>query len=117
MTRKRLDEHSTEFGLWLRDQKEIDSKLGFVATNLDYIWSNYKTGDYMLIEEKRYNSEVRYAQKKLFNLLDKNLKSDPKYKGLHILQFQNTSPEDGLIYWDNEIISKERLLDYLKFKL
>jgi hypothetical protein len=43
MTRKRYDNHSTEFGLWLREQEELKSSLGFVATNLDFIWSNYKT--------------------------------------------------------------------------
>jgi len=53
MTKPRFDDKSTEFGLWLRNQKEIDSGLGYITSNLDYIWRNYNTGDWMLIEEKR----------------------------------------------------------------
>lgn len=44
---------STEFGLWLRRQEKIKSEDGFVATNLDYVWHNYETGLWMIIEEKR----------------------------------------------------------------
>ena len=62
MTRKRYDKHSTEFGLWLREQKELDSKFGYVATNLDYMWKNYKTGLWMFLEEKRYNGQLTFSQ-------------------------------------------------------
>ena len=69
MTKQRYDNHSTEFGLWLREQLELDSKLGFITTNLDYIWENYNTGEWMLIEEKRYMGKVGYSQGKLFKKL------------------------------------------------
>jgi len=59
MTRKRNDSHSTEFGLWLREQNEIDSSLGYLATNIDFMWTNYKTGQWMILEEKRYESKVK----------------------------------------------------------
>lgn len=55
MTTWRRDEHSSPFGLWLREQHEIDSNLGFITTDIDYIWKNYVTNEWMLIEEKRYN--------------------------------------------------------------
>jgi len=53
MTKRRNDSHSTEYGLWLRDEPSIDSSLGYVATNIDYIWRNYKTGDWMIQEGKK----------------------------------------------------------------
>jgi len=59
MTRRRNDNHSTEFGLWLREQPDIDSKLGYITTNLDYVWKNYKTGDWMLIEENAMDTSLR----------------------------------------------------------
>ena len=43
MTQKRRDDHSTEFGLWLREQDDLDSKKGYIATNIDYVWINYKS--------------------------------------------------------------------------
>ena len=117
MTRKRIDEHSTEFGLWLREQKEIDSTRGFVATNLDYIWANYKTGDWMLIEEKRFKGSVTYSQSQLLSKIDTLSQNDKKYHGLHILKFENTNPEDGGIRLDGNIITKTELLDFLQFKV
>jgi hypothetical protein len=117
MTQKRRDNHSTEFGLWLRDQREIDSSLGYVTTNIDYIWENYKTGEWMILEEKRYNSEVKFYQKRIFDRLDKVSVNDPNYKGVYIIVFENTSPEDGNIYINGTLSTKQDLLDLLQFKL
>jgi len=115
MTRQRNDNHSTEFGEWLRKQKEIESELGFVASNIDYLWSNYKTKKWMLIEEKRYNCEINFCQKELFTKLH-NAIDDPNYKGFHLVQFENTSPDDGKIYLDREEITKEELIKFLRFE-
>jgi hypothetical protein len=41
MTTKRHDgKDATEFSKWLRDQKEIDSSLGYITTNIDFLWKN-----------------------------------------------------------------------------
>lgn len=123
MTKLRNDLHSTEFGLWLRGQlllqtdvSCIDSKLGYVTTNIDYIWENYKTGDWMFIEEKRYMSGCGFSQKNQFIKLNSKIK-DKSYHGFHLLQFEKTSPEDGKIYLDNKEITKEKLLKFLSFKI
>lgn len=116
MTRKRNDTHSTEFGLWLREQKEISSEVGFIATNLDYIWSNYKTKEWMLIEEKRYKAKRTFVQCNLFSVLHNSIK-DSKYKGFHVIQFEKTSPQNGKIYLDGKLISKQNLIKFLQFKL
>ena len=114
MTRPRNDSHSTEFGLWLRKQPKIGSGVGFNASNLDYIWENYKTGKWMLIEEKRYKKYCTWAQSNLFKKLNDSI-TDPLYCGFHVIRFENTSPEDGKIWWDNKEITTEELLDILRF--
>jgi len=116
MTKQRRDEHSTEFGLWLRAQPEIDSRLGFVASNLDYIWRNYKTGRWMLIEEKRHNASVKRWQRDLFDLLDKVARLDPDYCGFHVVRFANTSPDDGEIFLDGEEVTPRQLVSFLLFE-
>lgn len=116
MTRQRNDTHSTEFGLWLRQQHELESGLGFVATNLDYVWANYKTGDWMLIEEKRYAARCTLCQKELFQWVHRACVRDPHYHGLHLLCFEVTSPDDGAIFWNNVPISRATLLELLSFK-
>jgi len=117
MTQKRRDAHSTEFGIWLRQQKEIDSKLGFIATNIDYIWRNYKTNAWMLIEEKRYMAQVKFPQDKIFEVLDKAARTDKNYCGLHIIIFEKTSPDDGRVYIDKKEVTREQLVKFLRFEL
>lgn len=114
MTTKRRDNHSTEFGLWLREQNEIDSKYGYLATNIDYMWKNYKTLQWMLIEEKRYYAKVRPWQQNMFYTISKSI-VDSNYYGFHILQFEKTSPEDGRIYLNYQEITKIQLVEFLKF--
>ena len=116
MTAKRKDNHSTEFGLWLREQSEIDSGLGYLATNLDFIWRNYKTGYWLMIEEKRYRAVMKRWQKDIFRMLHEAAKNDKNYKGFYLIQFEKTSPEDGAIWINNKESSKRELLDLLTFK-
>jgi len=99
MTRKRNDQSSTELGLWLRDQPEIDSKLGYRATNLDYIWSHSDSGTWCMIEEKRYMSTIAAWQEGVFRKLHNAALSDSRYRGFHFIQFENTSPADGKTFW------------------
>ncbi len=114
MTTKRKDQHSTEFGLWIREIPELDSALGFLATNIDFLWTNYKTGEWMFLEEKRHMAEPKPWQAKLFVMLDKVAKSDPKYKGFHFVQFENTSPLDGRIFLDRKEVTSEQFRKFLK---
>ncbi|MBU0777801.1 hypothetical protein KKH23_07190 [Patescibacteria group bacterium] len=115
MTRKRYDAHSTEFGLWLREQTEIDSSLGFIATNIDYIWMNYKNGKFMFIEEKRYGSKPAFWQEKLFRMMHEAFKGKENYYGFNLIVFENTNPEDGKMYLNNKEISKNDLIRFLTF--
>ena len=119
MTRKRNDGHSTEFGLWLREQKEIASTRdkGFIATNLDFVWSNYLTGEWMLLEEKRYGRAMTRSQAGQFEQVDDVCKFDMNYKGFHLITFENTSPDDGWIRVDTKKCTKEELIEFLSFKM
>lgn len=128
MTKRRYDEHSTEFGLWLRNKAPdnvtilripdpIDSELGFITTNLDYIWGNYETDKWMLMEEKRHGGSIEFYQQGLFNKIDKLCQQDNLYYGFHKLVFENTNPEDGKMWLDEQPITKEQLLDFLRFVL
>jgi hypothetical protein len=123
MTRQRIDNHSTEFGIWIRKQADIDSYKGYRNYNLDIIWWRKKgwsqTPEYwMLIEEKRYMSPVKGDQLLTFRWLHEKLilLNDPTYKGFYILQFENTNPDDGKIFLDEKEITKEQLIKFLKFE-
>ena len=117
-TKKRNDDCSTEFGLWLRERKAISSDYGFITTNLDYMWMNYKTGYWMYLEEKRYMKEMSLSQRRIFSKMDtlaQNSK-DPNYKGFHFLQFEFTGPDDGHTFLNREYISVKELTEFLAFE-
>lgn len=116
MTQKRRDNHSTEFGLWLREQKEIDSKRGYVATNLDFVWRNYKTGEWMLIEEKRYQAECPRWQRQMFAVLHRVSQHDPLYRGFYFIKFERTNPDDGKVWINGRLADRNLIIQLLQFK-
>ena len=129
MTVPRHDKHGTEFGDWIRNQTELDSYKGWRNYNLDYVWwlkkDMYTPLDpvnWMLLEEKRGfgtgKIPMRTDQKNTFKWLDKKILStnDPTYKGFHLVQFENTNPEDGKMWLDDQEVTKEQLLKFLEFK-
>ncbi len=116
MTRQRDDEFSTEFGLWLRIQPEIDSDLGLVTTNIDYMWMDYRTRQWMFIEEKRHGSGGSWSQREQFKIVHWAVMSDVNYRGFHFLVFENTNPDDGKMFWDGNEISRGELIEILRFK-
>lgn len=113
MTQQRRDSSSTQFGIWLRQQPEIDSALGFVATNLDYVWKNWKQGWWMLIEEKRFGYEPRFYQRQIFETLDRAARSDPNYRGFFTVVFENTNPDDGNILINGVKVTRDQLIGFL----
>ena len=118
MTRKAFDTRDgafTEFSLWLRNQRELDSSLGYVATNVDFVWHNYKTGKWMLIEEKRYGGHVTRSQKGMFNILTRACSLDRNYCGFFLIVFSETSPDDGEIRINGIRATVEELFDLLRF--
>jgi hypothetical protein len=128
MTQQSLNGKQSEFSLWLRNKlpdnvhfvrenDPLDSKDGFIATDIDYIWMNFKSNEWMILEEKKYKREVPYAQKNILVMLH-NLakKNDAKYKGLYLIQFENTNPEDGRIWINNKETTKEQLIKLLRFE-
>lgn len=124
MTRPRYDEHSTEFGLWLREQEELDSSIGFVTTNLDYIWRDYKNKQFMLIEEKRFGSTLKFPQSRLLKEVHEGLTNHCGYCGFFLIQFENTSPEDGAVFVTEFFANPQKryqltsneLIQFLQFK-
>jgi hypothetical protein len=122
MTIERRDGNDTEFGAWLRLREELSSKRskGYITSNIDYVWMNYNTGDWMLIEEKRQMAKLTNpSQETIFSMLNSKIKSlnDKKYRGFHVLQFKVSDPENGRMYLNGNEISKEVLIEWLAFRI
>ena len=128
MTRERIDEHSTEFGLWLRRQhQQMIGSHTYSAQNLDYIWHNYKQNWLITIEEKRYGSRCTFAQRDTHGIVAQMLEMASgtqcrnergqlvkvEYRGHYVIVFSNTNPEDGAIRINNQPATTDDLLRLL----
>jgi len=120
MTRQKDDPNSgTQFGQWLRDNEDLRSGTlhkGFAITNIDYLVLDCETGKWMLVEEKRGMSEVRWTQIDQFKRLHLSI-SSPLYHGFHILQFENSTPDDGRTWLDSKKVGVDMLTMFLAFRL
>jgi len=116
VTQKRRDDSGTEYGKWTREQPGLDSALGFVATNIDWVWRNYKTGLWMLKEEKRHRWLPKIYQVQMYQLVDACCRSSADYRGFHVVVFEETSPDDGWVYLDGAYITKSELVQFLQFE-
>ena len=116
MTRKRNDSHSTEFGLWLREQPEIASERGYVATNIDYLWQNYRTNQWLLLEEKRYGRRPARWQAGIFKMLNWCAEHHPHFCGFYVLIFEHTCPDDGRMWLNGKEVTTVELIELLQFK-
>ncbi len=134
MVRQSNDGSGTEFSHWFRKNSgiypstrhDLSSSCNnpcstplFTVHNLDYILRCYqgkKAGWWMLIEEKRYSSDMRYAQKEAFKLVEAACLLDKKFKGFHLVQFENTTPDDGKIWVDGVQISRDEFIRFIRFE-
>jgi hypothetical protein len=85
----------SQFSRWLRLQPEIDSAKGITITDFDYVIVDYKTGNFMLLEEKRIMSRIPFPQIRAYSKADSFFRVDTKYKGAWLLQFEKTNPCDS----------------------
>lgn len=129
-------EGSTPFTNWIREQKGLESgvKVGYVGTDVDLVWYNYRIAMIMLLEEKQHMGVVSESQEATehvlhqalsfaFNHPDFILRSLRKpvpsritYCGYHLIQFENTGPNDGAVHIDNAQVTKDELVRFLQFK-
>jgi len=103
------------------------------SENLDYIWFAYDECKIMLLEEKRFNGKQSFPQRDTHGIIHQALefacksrlefkrespsKNGPiEYFGYHLIQFENTNPEDGWVKIDNIEVASEQLLAFLRFE-
>jgi hypothetical protein len=133
------DNNGTPFGRWLRKQRELDSKRFHLSIqNIDYANHRFKVTRnsrriqaMMLLEEKRYLAESDFAQLDTLMIIDQVFKYADgidvvnyegetlpfHYFGLHTIQFENTTPDDGYVLWNGVLVDRNTLCKLLRFEL
>lgn len=130
MTREVQVYSKTPFSEWIRiygpDSSEDEDAIDI--EDIDYVVFNYLTGDLMTLEEKQNGAGVSKAQADTHHVVSQLLaiasgdivgtRRGPRritYHGHHLIQFENTGPEDGLIKIDGKIVNKEELVRFVNF--
>lgn len=107
------------FSAWVRENLP-DSSTGYMASDLDFIFWNYKTKKVMLIEIKTRSANVKTWQKIMWSNIDKWIKngidSDWTYLGFNFIQFERTNFEDGRCYLNGNEISELELIQVLNLE-
>lgn len=123
MTKREFSgERSLEFSKWIRE-KLPDSQTGLCVSNQDWLFFNWKTRQLMLAEEKTHNAKIaKWFSKLIREIMNPALEqycnqNRIDYRGYHFIQFENTSPEDGAIFFDGIEISDIELKQILAFEI
>ena len=131
MNEKKISEHSPD-KYWHNWTKSNLPKNDFYITDIDNCIRS-KSGDFIIIELKRYSQPMSTSQKITYNLLNKvledaNGKSYPiningfnttttlSYKGFYLIQFERTSFEDGKVYVNGVESSEMEVINLLSFQ-
>lgn len=130
-TRRRTEHVGPETELFDWFGANLPNAHHFYVTDLDMIIRD-RSGNLMLVEVKRKGFKTKHHQKRTFQVLDRLIRAGIKatlgkvhvdgfpmpvtYKGLHLLEFENTNFEDGQVRWDNREIDEFKLIQILSFQ-
>lgn len=130
MTRPVVIYSKSAFSEWIRkygpSSKETEDAID--VEDVDFIIFNYLTGNLMTIEAKERSGRVRMAQEDTHNVLRQLLMLSSgatvhtkrgirpiKYQGHHLIQFENSTPDDGWAKLDGKYVTKDQMVTFLNF--
>ena len=95
-----------------------DANKGFTFIDIDTIVRNYEKQTFALLEIKCKQASLSYAQQKTFNEMDEFLRRGSccgwTYIGFHLLQFENTSFDNGKAFLNGQEITGDDFRTFLK---
>jgi hypothetical protein len=95
-----------------------ECNVGFTYVNFDAIIRNYHKKTFALLEIKCKQAPLSYAQGKIFNEIDAALRRGMgdgwQYLGFYILQFENTSFDDGKAFLNGQEITGDEFKMWLR---
>lgn len=114
---------SLDFSGWVR--RALTGERGFTAFDLDFIFRDYERRLLQMVEVKTHGADLstmqRIALREVAAILEAGIKSGApalgwRWCGFHVLRLENTSPQNGRILWDGELISEKQLVALLEMR-
>jgi hypothetical protein len=117
MTKKEITGYrDLTFSGWVRENLP-DSSTGYMASDLDFIFWNYKTKKVMFIEIKTRGCNIKTWQKNMWYNLNKwiikGIDKDWQYLGFYLIQFEKTNFNDGKCFLNGKEINEQELMNFL----
>lgn len=120
MTRQRqvvIDDH--RLSDWFR-RRCPHSSTGFVCTDIDMVFYDYKRKYIMVVEIKKMNNKPTLTQRQVLRIVHDCLKNgiqelypDYTYCGTHLLTFERMFFDEGRVYWNNKEVTEDEVLHNL----
>lgn len=124
MTRQeQTGRRNLDFSSWVREA--LISTKGFTVFDLDFIFRDYERKLLQIVEVKTHGGQIstlqRIALAELAQIMQAGVAagrpaSGWRWCGMHVLRFENTSPLNGRILWDGELISEKQLIGLLEMR-
>lgn len=119
----RYGRNNNEFGDWMRLNLP-SSQTGLCIADFDWLYYNWKTKKFQLVEEKRAKGYVnewikRFRKEVLHPAMEEFCKKNGiKYGGYNIVHFEKNGPTDGKIFFGENLgeeveITEQELRDKL----
>jgi len=121
-------QEATPFSGWLRALLHPLDSSHVSNQNLDYVWHDYKRNYLLTIEEKRFGAMAARAQSDTHGVVEQMLRAadglpvktlrgirSARYYGHFCIRFENTTPDDGRMWINGHLDSREGLLALLAF--
>lgn len=111
MTKQTFHYFKSDFSEYIRNNC-LDSKLGLVVCDIDYIVRDYNRKLVMILEEKTNNNHVPFAESQTLQLVSNGLRHNTlgyKHLGVYIIQVGNSVQSDPIHL---AMITNRNLLDF-----
>lgn len=109
-------ERLLRFSDWIRENLP-DSKDGFYVSDIDFVFYNMETKKVIIVEQKTRGAGVQDWQRDLLSNIKRwilqGIDNEWIFEGIHLLQFEGYSFDDGKVYFDNKEITEQELIKIL----
>jgi hypothetical protein len=112
-----------DFSGWIRSN--LTGIEGYTVFDIDFVYRDYLRKRLQIVEAKVLKGKLTYMQERVIpeiaSIFEAGIaagKPEPgwRWMGYHVVRFENTSPENGLIEWDGKIITREKLIELLEMR-
>jgi hypothetical protein len=93
-------ERFSALGLWFKEQEILDSYSGNNIQDLDFIYENKNTGNYIYMEEKSQGGKLRPWQSQLFAKMAEG-NNGKNFRGFWVVWLTGKTPQDGPVSVEN----------------